>query len=281
MVRLRRFGMVPRRSAPDPLGDKMKHLLPVSLVIVASLLGTPAGLAAADLLDTWSKGDPLPGYLLGLDRERDAEDDLCVELSHKPTCFVPQISNYQLLLAIVCDERTQDDVRLLATEQALVTTGPTQFYADLRSRAVDVTSPATRRRLARLLRRSALPHALVDVLSISEADFSASEAQQLRAIVAARMAEGQTWKRVLTDLSDQYRLPGCCRTKVRNIGAFAIDAEKHDAEPLRSVRLPRAHIKPLLASSASSILLLETAEGSEHDRWYVYSVRERYRPAAR
>ena len=224
------------------------------ILCVAAIAGASAVAVSADenpLLtqaNAWTQDQPVPPELLTF---RDVEG--CISDGTDSPAVFDDITNYDLLREIVshqCDEQVFE----CAVKRALLLVGPTRFFHDteeMYSRMPHLLSQARHRGLKD---RAAIPHVLVDGISIDDSDMSHDEADSVFAKIRSELRAGRPFDAVEKKYYDAYEyaytetlsdgaMVVLHRTRVGNYGDFVVSEADHTARPLRSADLPAPHVR--------------------------------------
>jgi hypothetical protein len=263
-----------------------RRIYSVLLVYAAAIACT---IAAADRAEenplvakanAWTQDQPIPPELLTF---RDVEG--CISDGTDSPAVFDDITNYDLLRAIVahqCDEQVFE----CAVKRALLLVGPTRFFHDTEEMYSRMPHLLSQPRHRGLKDRAAIPHVLVDGISIDDSDMSQDQADSVFAKIRSELRAGRPFDAVEKKYYDAYEyayteilsddaMVVLHRTRVGNYGDFVVSEAEHTARPLRLADLPAEHVRPLLSGRTGDVIVLR--DEREH-RSILYHVRDAYSP---
>src|ERR1043166_5992595 len=163
----------------DPEGKLVLFMTAMRFIVVLGLgiLSSCAGLfdqgdltPIADRMvkgaNAWGPGDRLSGDLL---EHRGPEyEGFCIGLITDTRPVFSRITNYELLIELVCRPGVHDRVYEYALERALLLRGPSRVFEDVERNLDDRPQLFRHARYQRLFRRADEPHAWIDGLYLLE-----------------------------------------------------------------------------------------------------------------
>lgn len=185
------------------------QLAPLHERTAESILGSTA---------TWRMGDPIPEEFKHL---RSAGG--CFPAPTDTTALIGQITNDAFLAELIASPDVEEPVAELALAQALEAIGPNRIFGLLRERLHTVRAQTAweqewRSALARRF-------VVVDSLYIRDGEMNRQEAEQVLDRIEASLRSGAEWGAVLSRYSSEFEYADHSRTKIGNLGHFAVAAD--------------------------------------------------------
>jgi hypothetical protein len=262
-----------------------------ALVVVASTSPldisdrAPKIVAAAN---AWHTGDPIPAEL---QRYRASESDL--PSPDDTDMLIDRVTNLPLLAALAADLNADLECREDAFIQGTYFAGPNAFFSLLTGDLSGVKA-SNDPWVVDLRQRIALPHVVVDALSIDDADMSRAAANMVMDRIERELRGGADWTVTYRKYADEFGYRTSNRTSIGNLGHFVVYPDrdlgrgyfvnsgphaityKGPEMPRRLARLSffdAAHLPQLMKSSRGDVIRLHSAIYSQ---FVLYQVQEVY-----
>ncbi len=231
---------------------------------------------------TWQEGKPVPNDLLNY--KVPASSKGWYGPNHTLRVLA-DTKDYPLLLAILFDPKTDEQVFECARERALALVGPTRFFSDIKSEYEKNKDLLTQDRHKQLLALSQKIHVLMDSLFINESDMPEPEASEVLKQISGELRTN-SWDKVYGTFCQKYTYEvestapdGTkkmeSRSKIGNFGRFVISPSNRSAKPFRDVSVPEEHAATLIESHKDDAVILK--DDAAHV-WRLYYVSEVYKP---
>jgi hypothetical protein len=225
--------------------------------------------------NNWSPGNPIPEELY-----RYRSRSVCQTFPDDTRVLLQEISNYDLLLALLLDSRTEQAVFDNAVEQAIVLGGPRRLFTDLASRyRADANLSSDRHQ--RLKERMGHAHALVEAVSIGHGYMTQKEARRVLEEFADELRNGRAWDDISQSIASEHKekrvnqYGGIFEISKVDVHGRVLATKWRNLSPTVPYSIvPESHIDQILSANEGDILLLEDNEFVSGPRRYLWRVIE-------